>query len=120
MKIAVESELVCNMKKYFETACYSFTHRKTIREINNVFFHVNPRMIRKAIEVLKQDYGMAIVTGGKGKEGYFKVDPDNEYDRHLAWICYKKQMAHNGSIYRSCLPLKQFKPNDVMKLEEAM
>lgn len=119
MKIAVDSELVCNMKRFFDMSCYGFTHKKTIKEINNVFFHVKPRMIRKAIEVLKQD-GMAIATGGKGKEGYFKVNPDNEYDRHLAWICYKKQMAHNGSIYRSCLPLKQFRPNDVLKFEEAI
>lgn len=120
MKIKVPEDLLIGIKEYFKKSAFTFQHRKTLQEIRRTFPLSPSRTIRRAIEILKADQLMPIATGGQGRQGYFIPDPNNERDCKIAWDCYIRQMKQCGSIYASALPLKQFKPNDVMKLEEAV
>jgi hypothetical protein len=112
----VKEKDVLDLKEYFEKSAFTFMYRKTVNQIQSVFPHLCDRQIRKAMKVLKQEFKMQITPGGRGRKGYFLVDQNNEYDRHLGWIHYCDLKSRESQNRKTAKTFKNLKPSNQLKL----
>ncbi len=118
-KKELSQDLIIGLKEYFKNAAFGYAHRKTLTDLRMVFPQSSSRNIRRVIEKLKHNEKMMIAAGGRGRKGYFLIDPESEYDRRIGWIYYCKLMSQNAKIYLSALPFKSLAPSNQMSFEDS-